>query len=51
MTRLKGMVHKPGSPASLKEMDETIASGATRKLDTRCPRPSGLARMLKRRDP
>jgi len=55
VTRLKGMVRKPGPPTSLKtslkEMDEAIASGATRKLDTRCLRLSGPFRIPGRRDP
>ena len=51
MTRLKGMVYKPGSPARLKEMDEAIPSRAARKLGTRCPRLSGPPRVLERRDP
>ena len=51
MTRLKGMIHKPGSPASLKEMDEAIASEAARKPGARCPRLSRPSRVLGRRDP
>ena len=51
MTRLKGMVRKPGAPASLMEMDEAIASGATRKLGTGRPRLSGPFRIPERRDP
>ena len=31
VARLKGMVPRPASPVSLKEMDEAIARGATRK--------------------
>ena len=31
MTRLKGMVPRPGFPVSIEEMDEAIARAATRK--------------------
>ena len=52
MTRLKeGMIHEPGSPAGLKEMDEAIASEAVRKPGARCPRLSRPSRVLGRRGP
>ena len=31
VTRLKGMVHKPGFPVNLEKMDEAIARGASRE--------------------
>ena len=51
VTRLKGMVRKPGSPVSLKEMDEAIASAATRNLGTRRPAPPSPHRKGGRRSP